>query len=298
MRRFGPGDRPHPKLPEGVDTLPEIEHIIVLMMENHSYDNYLGTLRRGDGLTRGRHGKPLNTSPDRHGGRIQAFRMPSTCQLDHLPSQSWNASHLSLGKHGRNDGFVRACGAVAMGYFTGDDLPFYHSLASKFPVCDRWFASCLAQTYPNRKYLMAGTSSGQITTDLSQVGTAPPPNGTIFERLNAHGIAWRNYYTNLPQVALFPPVAGANPRSLVSVDQYFTDAAAGTLPAFSLVDPDFVNDGSEENNADVRVGEEFAARVVRAAMDGPAWPKTLAHLELRRGWWLLRPRSATPSRTA
>ena len=59
------------------------------------------------------------------------------------------------------------------------------------------------------------------------------------------------------------------------VDQYFTDAAAGNLPAFSLVDPDFVNDGSEENNADVRVGEEFAARVVRAAMEGPAWSKTL-----------------------
>ena len=64
-----------PKLPEGVDTLPEIEHIIVLMMENHSYDNYLGTLGRGDGFTRGRGtASRVNSSPDRHGGRIQAFR--------------------------------------------------------------------------------------------------------------------------------------------------------------------------------------------------------------------------------
>ena len=275
MRLRRPGDRPRPDLPEGLDTLPRVEHIVVVMMENHSFDNYLGTLGRGDGFDLDRHGHPRDACPDDKGNLVRAFRMPSTCQLDHEPSNSWNASHLALGRHRRNDGFVRASGPVAMGYWTREDLPFYHALARVFPVCDRWFASCLAPTYPNRKFLMAGTASGQVHTKLEEVGKAPPPNGTIFERLDAHGISWRNYYTNLPQVALFPPLASASGDKLVKVDQFFRDAAAGTLPGFALVDPDFIGDGSEENNADVRVGEEFVARVVRAVMDGPGWSRTL-----------------------
>lgn len=252
-----------------------IQHIVVVMMENHTFDNYLGTLGRGDGLELDRDGRPTAVSLDRNGLAVRSFHMPSTCQLDHLPSNAWNASHISFGPNGDNRGFVRGCGPVAMGYFDEGDLPFYHSLASTFPICDRWFASCLAQTYPNRKYLMAGTSSGQINTSFSEIGQAPPPNGTIFERLNAHGISWRNYATNLPQVALFPPVWQGNPNSVTTMDAFFADAAAGTLPSFALVDPDFIDDGSEENNADVRVGEEFVARVVRAVMEGPGWPNTM-----------------------
>lgn len=275
VRRRRPGDRPRTDLPEGTDTLPRIEHIVVVMMENHSFDNYLGTLGRGDGFRLDRHGRPRNACPDGSGNLVRAFRMPSTCQLDREPSNAWNASHVALGRHGRNDGFVRASGPVAMGYWAREDLPFYHALARTFPVCDRWFASCLAQTYPNRKFMMAGTASGQVNTRLEEIGQAPPPNGTIFERLDAHDISWRDYSTNLPQVALFPPVASANADKLPRIDQFFRDAASGALPGFALVDPDFVGDGSEENNADVRVGEEFVARVVRAVMDGPAWPRTL-----------------------
>src|SRR5262245_1037976 len=273
--RRAPGSLPHPKLPEGTDTIPEIEHIVVVMMENHSYDNYLGMLERGDGFRIGRDGQPTNASPDGHGNLVRAFRMPSTCQLDRVPSQAWNASHISRGLHHRNDGFVLASGPVAMGYWTEEDLPFYYGLARIFPVCDRWFASCLAQTYPNRKFLMCGTAVGQISTDIAQIGKAPPPNGTIFERLNAHGISWRNYYTDLPQVALFPPVYNGNREKIVPITQFYSDAAAGALPAVSLVDPGFVSDESEENNADIRVGEAFVARVVNAVMAGPGWPKTL-----------------------
>lgn len=83
-----------------------------------------------------------------------------------------------------------------------------------------------------------------------EVGKAPPTNGTIFERLNAHGISWRNDATNLPQVALFQPVWTGNPSSVLSVDHFFADAAAGSLPSFALVDPDFLGDGSEENLLD------------------------------------------------
>jgi len=254
--------------------LPQIEHIIIVMMENHSFDNYFGLLGRGDGFRLDHEGRPRNSCPVGDGTRLRAFRMPSTSQLDREPSQAWDASHISLGRHRRNDGFVLASGPVAMGYWNEDDLPFYYGLARTFPLCDRWFSSCLAQTYPNRKFLMCGTAVGQVSTDITQIGKAPPPKGTIFERLNDHDISWRNYFTDLPQVALFPPTLSANPDKVLRIDRFFADAAAGTLPAVSLVDPGFVSDQSEENNADVRVGETFVSRVVNAVMAGPGWPKT------------------------
>ena len=89
-----------------------------------------------------------------------------------------------------------------MGYWDETDIPFYYALASTFPLCDRWFCSVLAQTYPNRRFLIAGTAAGHRQHERARRSTAPPPpNGTIFDRLHAHGISWRNYYTDLPGIA-------------------------------------------------------------------------------------------------
>src|SRR5215470_10684930 len=74
-RRHRPDELPDPDLPPGTDTLPAIEHVIVLMMENHSYDNYLGALDRGDGF-RLRHGQPTAANPDDDGRLVHAFHMP------------------------------------------------------------------------------------------------------------------------------------------------------------------------------------------------------------------------------
>ena len=103
-----PGSRPYPHLPVGVDTMPQIEHIVVLMMENHSFDDHLGTLGRGDGLTLGPDGTPVNYNPDPSGGYIRSFHNPNTCgEMDSGRTQSWNASHLSW-DNGTNMGFVKA----------------------------------------------------------------------------------------------------------------------------------------------------------------------------------------------
>jgi phospholipase C len=150
--------RPFPDRAEGRDNLPEIEHILVLMMENHSYDNYLGMLGRGpgerprgDGFVIGPDGLPTATNPTPDGAIQHAFRMPTTCQLKGKPWQEWTESHIQF-NDGRNDGFVRSTsGAVAMGYWTGDDLPWAYSLATTFPLADRWFGSLLGQTQPNRR---------------------------------------------------------------------------------------------------------------------------------------------------
>ena len=268
-----PGSRPNPNLPEGTDTLPQIEHVIILMMENHSFDNYFGVLDSSVGFPLS-NGMPAVSNPDGNGNVVRAFRMPSTCQLNGHPGQNWNASHISYGD-GRNDGFVLASGPVAMGYWTGEDIPFYYGLARTFPLASRWFGSTLCQTYPNRRFLMAATAAGIVSTSDAALRAPPPPNGNIFDRLDAHGITWRNYYSDLPSVAILVTYALQHRDKLLPIPQFFIDAAAGTLPAVSVVDPLFNSGGSEENPDDIRIGEQFSSQVINAVMAGPGWPKTL-----------------------
>ena len=271
-----PGSLPYPHLPAGTDTIPQIEHIVVLMMENHSYDNRLGMLRRrdADGFRLGRDGLPRATNPYANGDLQHAFRMPTTCQLDGHPGQDWLTSHVSY-DNGRLDGFVESfSGPVSMGYWEQADQPFYYSLASVFPIADRYFCSVLGQTYPNRRYLISATSIGQVNDTLPAL-TDYPAGGTIFDKVAAAGISWRDYFTDLPTVELYPELylknAGTN---VLPIGDFFTDAAAGTLPGLCLVEPSY-SVQSEENPQNIAAGEAFAAQVVNAVMTGPAWPRTL-----------------------
>ena len=283
-RRLGRGEkgqRPFPDRPEGSDNLSQIDHILVLMMENHSYDNYLGMLGRGpgelprgDGFAIGADGLPTATNPTPDGAIQRAFRMPTTCQLKGKPWQEWKESHAQF-NGGGNDGFVRsASGAVAMGYWTGDDLPWAYSLASIFPLADRWFGSLLGQTQPNRRYLLAATSDGMVNDVLVQ-DLLRAPHGTILDHLDRHGISWRNYYSSFPPTAaLFPRDEVEDHAKVVPIDRFFADAQSGDLPAFAIIDPDF-NFSSEENPQNIVRGEVFAASVVDAVLHSPAWPRTL-----------------------
>ena len=309
-------DLPDPSLPAGTDRCPQIRHIVMLMMENHSFDNYLGTLGRGDGLPAE---PPTSLSTD--GTAVSSFHFPGTAQHPEVPSQSWRASHLQY-DHGTNGGFVRAVedidpatdASVAMGYWDESDLPFYAGLARTFPLADRWFSSCLGPTFPNRRFLLAGTANGLVDDEMASV-VDYPPSGTVFDLLNRHGITWANYHhvarTHLLRrrmagggglraargmklalgrvdadvnhrlrsqiqcsANLYPMGLLRTIRHLRHVRRFLSDAAAGSLPAVSLVDPDYQT-CSEENPQDIRVGEGFAARIIEAVMRGPAWPHTL-----------------------
>ncbi len=275
------GDRPFGDQPAGTDTLPEIDHFLVLMMENHSYDNYLGMLGRdpagqprGDGFTVGSDGKPTAANPYPDGRTQHAFRMPTTCQLSGKPSQEWEQAHIQF-NGGRNDGFVKSdSGPVAMGYWTGQDLPWAYSLAATFPLADRWFAPVPGQTQPNRRYLLAATSVGMVD-DVLPENLLPPPHGTIFDRLDEHHIPWRNYYSSFPPTSyLFLGEAIGDHASVVPIAQFFTDARSGNLPGFAIIDPDFGHN-SGENPQNIVHAEVFAASVVEAVMQSPAWQRTL-----------------------
>jgi phospholipase C len=278
-----PGSLPFPGLPAGVDTIPQIEHIVVLMMENHSYDNRMGMLLRpgADGFRIGRHGLPTASNPYPDGSIQHAFRMPTTCQLPSKPSQEWTASHNAY-DNGRMDGFVRTpidpltteiVGGVAMGYWQQEDQPFYYSVYRNFPIADRYFCSVLGQTYPNRRYLLAATSIGMID-DTTPAVTDYPANGTIFDELDAHGITWKDYFSTTPSTELFPELYLKNAGTkVVPIADFFADAAAGSLPSYCLVEPDYGNQ-SEENPQNIAVGEEFTASVVNAVINGPDWDRT------------------------
>jgi phospholipase C len=316
-----PGSLPRPDLPEGTDLLPEIRHIVVLMMENHSYDNYLGMLTgRGEGLPCGPDGTPEAANPRRDDSAVPAHHLSSTVQVAHNPPQSWHATHLQW-NGGACDGFARsveqtvpgADPAVPMGYWTEEDLPFYYGLARTFPLADHWFSSCLGPTFPNRRFLIAGTAHGLID-DLPWDILDLPPAGTIFDMLTRNHIPWANYHNVRPASVLLKRVLGQRgltaarrlarlgrwfPRIVKAVQgnkqftadlyplgmatcvrhlrrtqQFFADADAGTLPAFSIVDPDF-DLFSEENPQDIRRGESFAAEVISHVVYGKGWPHTL-----------------------
>jgi phospholipase C len=316
----GPATLPFPDRPAGTDCLPEVRHIVVLMMENHSFDNYLGLLGRGDGLAPDAQGAVAATNPTSAGVPVAATHLGSATQHQGVPTQSWQASHRQW-NGGANDGFARAVEvctpgadpAIAMGYWNEADLPFYYGLARTFPVADRWFASCLGPTFPNRRFLISGTANGLTSDALSEI-VDYPAHGTIFDLLSRYGISWHNYHSVShpgPMLTLLGGVHGhragrylrglagrvragegdakaflqfsgdAYPLGLLrylvhlrSVDRFCQDAAEGTLPAVSIVDPDF-RANSEENPQDIRAGQEFAARVINAVLHGAGWLGTL-----------------------
>ena len=175
------GPPPQPSLPAGTDLLPQIKHIVVLMMENHSYDNYLGMLHgRGDGFPLGADGKPEVSNPDTAGEPVRAHHLPSDGPAPRraVAELACHPSPVGRGQARRvrdqhpggrspppatsTPPMPGAGAAVGMGYWTEDDLPFYYGLARTFPLADRWFSSCLGPTFPNRRFLIAGTAHGLI----------------------------------------------------------------------------------------------------------------------------------------
>ena len=305
----------------GADSLPQIQHIVILMMENHSYDNYFGMLDHGDaGFALGPDGGPAGETTA-SGQPVAFWTTASTRQEPGVPTQTWNASHIQWAG-GACNGFVRSVEQTLPGrdarqpmrYWTEQELPFYYGLARTFPLATRWFSACLGPTFPNRRFLIAGTANGLID-DLAFGMIDRPPHGTIFDHLSAHGISWANYHQLSPARislrrlthvsglqwlrVLTGALAGIGPalfRSVTSKLQVTADlfpldllrslrhvrpmadfwsaAAAGTLPSVSIVDPDF-GASSEENPQDISAGEAFASRVIQAVLSGPGWPGTL-----------------------
>jgi phospholipase C len=263
-----------------------LQHIVVLMQENRSFDSYFGRLHyQGQS---GTEAEPQNAAnPNPLGGRpIHAYHKHRYCEkadLDH----SWNGAHREY-DHGRMDGFTRAnvvpadqTGRRTMGYYTRKDLPFYYGLYSTFAIGDRYFSSVLSQTFPNRFFLMAGTSFGHIRNDFP--GNANQfRHKTIFQELDRHHVKWKIYYAQVPFAFEFKYVRDHQAGHVFPIQRYYDDAKAGTLPQVAFIDPIFEGPTNVENDehpsSNVQVGEQFVRKIVESLFHSPDWKSSALFL--------------------
>jgi phospholipase C len=254
-----------------VPHLAALQHIVVLMQENRSYDNYFGPLHR--------EGQPVSDPVPKApaGSTIVPFHQSAMCEVSDL-NHSWTGTHAEI-NNGAMDGFTTqnvvaadASGSRALGYYDSSDLPLYYRLANTFGIGDRYFASVPGPTYPNRFFEMAGTSFGHIKNDLPPAGGWTQPS--IFGRLQQAGISWAVYDAQFPTASFFADVQ-AHMDHVKPFSQYLADAKAGTLPQVAFVEPTYIGSVTTETDehppANPQLGQQFSASVVRGLMTSPNW---------------------------
>jgi phospholipase C len=250
-----------------------IDTFVVLMMENRSFDHYLGWLPGADGRQAGL--TYLDDDGVPHATRRWAPDFQGCDNVD--PSHSWNGGREQF-NGGRMDGFRRAAGNddFALSYYEKDDIPFISHAAVASTAYDRFFCSLLGPTFPNREYMHAAQSYGKKDNSLP-VDEGGFPDTTIFAALAARGLTGRCFFNDLPAAGLWgAPGLARSAR----VEEYYTRAASGTLPNLSFVDPFFGgNDpasapgvrGDEHPHGDIRAGQAFMSDVAHAFMESPQW---------------------------
>ena len=244
-----------------------IDHIIVVMMENRSFDHFVGWMPGADGKQGGlrytdRYGIPHSTY---HLTDFQGCGHPD-------PDHSYEGGRIQY-NGGKNDGWLRAGenDEFAIGYYDSTDLDFWRQAGPDWTVCDRYFAATMAETYPNRFYQHAAA------TDRIHNSTVTSTLPTIWDQLATAGVSGKYYYGDIPFTALWGTKYQGISRPY---SEFLSDASAGALPAVSFVDPRFTDEGSgtsgdDHPHADIRSGETFLAEVYNAVTSGPGWANTL-----------------------
>lgn len=284
----------------------KIDHLVVLMLENRSFDSVLGTLYPAgpnfDGLT-GSESNPLH--PDQGGpvSRIavwnDAERGPEdACIPDPDPGELFQDINVQIfglnappGSPARMIGFVdnyvrqpsadkRCDPRSVMHYFTSAQVPVTSGLGRAFGVSDRWYGSAPCQTWPNRLFAHTGTAAGKVNNSWVPFPYFLP---TIFRQLERGGQEWRVYFHDIPQTAALADLWVRLPKHFRLFQKEFArDAAAGRLPAYSFIEPRYFpgfvnhempNDGHPPHS--MVYAEQLVAAVYGALRHGAAWDRTL-----------------------
>jgi phospholipase C len=245
-----------------------IEHIVVVTMENRSFDHLLGWHPTANGEQSGL------SYPDESGALVPTAPLaPDFTGCGHPdPDHSWQGSRTSYAG-GAMNGFLLAGqnDNYAIGYYGEGDRPFFNALALEYTTFDNFFSATLGSTYPNRIFLHAAqTDRLDNTLDLS---TLP----TIWDRLAEKGVSARYYYSDVSFLWLwgvkYLPISA-------SYADFLADAAAGTLPSVSYVEPRMLGEeeglsGDDHPHADIRTGDAFLADTFAAVASGPDWDSTV-----------------------
>jgi phospholipase C len=294
------------------DSLASVDHVVVLMLENRSFDHMLGFLYPGnmspsgqpfDGLT------GTESNPGSDGQPVTVFRIePATpnpyFMPGSVPGEGYMATNnqlygrgsgpASAGAAAPGQGFVKDFGYTLgwqskqpsrwpilpgtveghiMGCYTPEALPVLSALARGYAVCDRWFAPVPTETLPNRAFACAATSQGHMD-DKTHTFTSP----TIFGLLDAAGQGWAVYgYDAEPLTKnTFTQISTAAVSHFGRFTDFKAAAAAGTLPVFTFLEPSWSSKGNSQHaNYDVALGEQLIHDVYQALRAGPGWPGTL-----------------------
>ena len=266
-----------------------IKHLISLMQENHTFDNYFGTYPGADGIPKGvclpaRLSSPVTDC-------IAPYHLTNPRTSD--PNHERDAA-LSAYNDGGMNGFAWAQSLRnldprgPMGYWDGSDLPLYWNLARNYVLGDRFFSSAWGGSLTNHIFWVAAQSAGG--------NGGIPPGGltatTIFDRLEAAGISWKMYVQNYDPTHTFRSPKGLGPQAvwaallqfprfvdtpslrshIVDLSEYYKDLANDTLPAVSYIVP---RGASEHPPGNVTSGQNFGASLVTALMRSTAWWSSL-----------------------
>jgi phospholipase C len=274
------GGHHHLSQTHGID---KIDHVVVLMQENRSYDSYFGPLHFQGQPNSAR--EPNRPNPNPLGGPpIHPFLTTTPCTTADL-NHSWDGTHDEI-DGGRMDGFTAQntdptdpTGSRTMSHYDRTTLPFYYGIANEFSIADRYFASVPGPTFPNRFYLLTGTSVGFID-NVTKVYTQKP----IFQSLDeaTPPVSWKIYLASLQVELLLKYVQNHSAGHVFPLSQYFTDAAAGNLPQVSFVESDPFGDVNHESDehppANVQVGQKFTHDLLSALVASPNWASSAMFL--------------------
>jgi phospholipase C len=291
--------------------LASVSHIVVLMLENRSFDHMLGFLYTAQGNVSPT-GQPFTglagteSNPDSSGAAVTVFRIEPTTPYAYFmpgadPGEGYMATNDQLfgsesapaspSQVPASQGFIKdfaytlgwesssrpvVSGTVPadiMGCFTPEALPVLSGLAKAYAVCDQWFSPVPSETLPNRAFACSATSQGHLD-DKTRTFTSP----TIFGLLGQHGQTWGIYgYDAEPLTkSTFTDIASAPGGTIGKFATFQAAAAAGTLPAFSFLEPSWGSKGNSQHpNYDVALGEQLIHDVYETLRGGPAWPQTL-----------------------
>jgi phospholipase C len=277
----------------------KIDHVVVLMLENRSFDSMLGRLYSReerpefDGVPAG----AFNIANDVRyeawtsdpGDGTSTFFIPTPDpqeSFDHMTAQIFG-----VGRHPPSapdmSGFAQDYAGVpgsnprdVMHGYTPAQLPVMSKLARFFAVSDRWFASAPNQTWPNRFFAHTATANGYVNNNPIH---PPYMMETVFNRLSSIQRSWRIYYHDLPQSLTLTRVWSGLPDHLYTFEgDFMADAMAGRLPNYSFIEPRYFHDplvsrfpNDQHPPHDVALGERLIARVYDAVRNGANWERTL-----------------------
>lgn len=252
-----------------------LKHVVVVMKENRSFDHMLGALKKlqpdVEVFPDGWSNNELNGTP------VPAHHLTTTC-LGYDPDHQWGAMHTCV-DDGAMDGFVRSAsltgsdGHFAMGYYDQNDLQFYYFLANTFAIADHYFPSVQSGTFPNRLYLLYGTSDGVESTGSSH--WVNPGRKNIVDALDAKHVSWGAYADDHPfsETLTDPKNNWEKLHPWKPVQGLIDDFANDTLPSVVFVGG-LENVDDEHPTGDVQRGEAWTKRIYDAAVASKAWPTT------------------------